>query len=173
MDELRDLCNTNERKEMARASLAPVIDAVDSRFAQLTWFGEHISVFKATPEEDVQKMLDTIKSIDESLNWDAPIMKDFMKSAGFSAFWKAHVIVGEYVLQYIKCGKDDCLICEPVRNPEAWTALKNGIPFPKLDDSQLHYKKFEELFGERNVELLPLEASWLCRGSFCFRFAVR
>ena len=155
MDELRDLCNTNERKEMARASLAPVIDAVDSRFAQLTWFGEHISVFKATPEEDVQKMLDTIKSIDESLNWDAPIMKDFMKSAGFSAFWKAHVIVGEYVLQYIKCGKDDCLICEPVRNPEAWTALKNGIPFPELDDSQLHYKKFEELFGERNVELLP------------------
>jgi len=100
-----------------------------------------------------------LKIMDPELNLESPKGKNVHASKLFAAWFKDHVIMGTYQIQIVKCGNNDCTTCKAVRNPSVHHQVKVGLPYPEEDPcNKPHSKDFDEMFGIRNLEILPSTA---------------
>ena len=59
--------------------------------------------------------------------------------------------MGHYTFDILKCGKDSCELCEPVRLPrDIFSSIKH-LPFPAPDDYG-HYQPFSTVLGKDTTE---------------------
>eukprot|EP00873_Tetraselmis_striata_P040035 jgi/Tetstr1/460299/TSEL_005599.t1 len=82
------------------ASIKPMREMLEARFAHSTWAGNHFQVEEPAPDEKVELILQTLKKLDPSLGTVSVTRKQLEKFQVLEKVLKNHAISTPYIVQF-------------------------------------------------------------------------
>ena len=117
MKDIRTKCSTF--KEDVADSLKQPINLLESILIRLELKEKTFQIFEKASQKEIEDFWDILLKIDASLTREHSTQKSIEKLAGLQNFISHCCSFQKYFLTIKKCGKENCLVCRPVKMSEA------------------------------------------------------
>ena len=153
LTQLRKIAKRNDQFVRAVGdSLSPVKSLLCDIFSCLQLQEKPIQAYESATPQEISEFWTGIMAIDETLEEDGRYVKaNIHEHKKIPEFFQHCCQTGHYTFDVLKCGKDTCKLCKPVRLPRGdFDAIKH-LPFPVPGDDG-HYCPFAEVLGMETSE---------------------
>ena len=153
LTELRRIAEGKQQLvDAVKDSLSPVKVLLCKVFSRLQLKEKPIRTYISATPQEISEFWTAIISFDSTLEEGAKYVKgNIGEHEKISEFLQHCCRMGQYTFDVLKCGKDTCNICKPVRLPrDVFDQIKH-IPFP-IPGEEGHYLRFAEVLGMDTTE---------------------
>ena len=153
LTQLRKIAERNDQFVGAvRDSLSPVKSLPCGIFSRLQLQEKPILAYESATPQEISDFWTAVMAVDETLEEGRRYVKaNIDEHKKISEFLQHCCRTAHYTFDVLKCGKDTCKICKPVRLPRGvFNAIKH-LPFPVPGDDG-HYRPFAEVLGMETSE---------------------
>lgn len=153
---LAELRKVAERKDgfadAVKDSLSPVKILLCSIFSRLQLKWRNMQNFISATGEELSDFWSVIMALDSTLIQDKKYAQgNIGEHEKVSAFMQHCCQASHYTFGILKCGKESCDLCKPVRLPQDVFVQLKHLPFP-VPGKDGHYLPFSDVFGAETSE---------------------
>ncbi|XP_072045612.1 LOW QUALITY PROTEIN: uncharacterized protein [Amphiura filiformis] len=150
---IRELSNKEPAlREEVMDAVQPAKILLGDVFSRLQVKGQNFKVFTAASKDDMVRLVNHLKKIDEEFNTDSLLdsSKPCKLTQKLKDFISEHCVCGQYQLSIKRCGAEDCVCGAPRTSPDTFADLHH-LPFPI--PQQEKYIHFEDLYGKEEAKV--------------------